>query len=121
MCETQCEKPHDMRELSPNEYKVIRYIAAGFPRKSIAQEMHISHRTIEQYTYNIRLKWNARDMAHAVAKGLAFRFFRFDDLHLNGHEAKQTADALTSAVHSSPVNPLSAGISARETSGASLP
>lgn len=50
--------PH--MELSKSEYRIAEYVARGFSEKEIASKLFISPKTVNNHTYNIRKKWNAR-------------------------------------------------------------
>jgi DNA-binding CsgD family transcriptional regulator len=65
--------------LSPREAKVCGLVAAAHPTKAVADELHISPRTVENYRARIMKKLNLHsvvEMTHwALAHGLARNLF----------------------------------------------
>lgn len=47
-------------ELSKQEYRVAELLTRGKSEKEIASRLFISPKTVNNHTYNIRKKWNAR-------------------------------------------------------------
>lgn len=47
-------------KLSKQEYKVAELLTRGKSEKQIASDLFISPKTVNNHTYNIRKKWNAR-------------------------------------------------------------
>ncbi len=54
--------------LSPQEVIVLGYVAEGRPSKEIAQQVHVSLRTIDTYLARIFKKLDARNRTEAVAR-----------------------------------------------------
>ena len=57
--------------LTPREREVVALIAGGMSAKGIAREMNLSHRTVERHIENIRIKMQARNTAHLIARAFA--------------------------------------------------
>ena len=60
-------------ELTKQEYTVAELLTRGKSEKEIASELFISPKTVNNHTYNIRKKWNARcavDIARTFILGL---------------------------------------------------
>lgn len=60
------EKP-SLSSLTSTEHKVLRLIALGKTSKDIAEEMHVSFRTVETHRYNISTKLNLHG-SHSLVK-----------------------------------------------------
>ena len=54
--------------LSSREQEVLEGIAAGLSAKQVARMLIISPRTVERHIENIRVKMQARNTAHLIAR-----------------------------------------------------
>ncbi len=61
--------------LTKREIEVLRYVARGLPRQEIADEMHISIKTLDNHISRIKVKIGIRDRVelarYAISEGLA--------------------------------------------------
>lgn len=64
--------------MSPQELVVLGYVAEGMPSKEIAQQVHVSHRTIDTYLARIFKKLGARNRIEAVARAQRDRLLTTD-------------------------------------------
>jgi two-component system nitrate/nitrite response regulator NarL len=64
--------------LSPQEVIVLGYVAAGMPSKEIAQQVHVSLRTIDTYLARIFRKLDAHNRTEAVARARREGFLSAD-------------------------------------------
>ena len=71
----QPEIPPELAELSPREKQVLQLIANGANNKEIAQELHISQRTVKNHVTNILSRLNLRDRTQAALFASQFRDF----------------------------------------------
>ena len=55
-----------MQSLSPRELSVLRYLAAGFGNKRIADELSLSDRTVSTYKARLQQKLNAGSLAELL-------------------------------------------------------
>ncbi len=58
-------------QLTEQELKVLNFIAQGLSNKEIAQRLYTNEKRIKNITANILLKLEAKNRAHAVAKGIS--------------------------------------------------
>lgn len=65
-------------QLTKRELQILELTAHGLSAKEIAQIIHIAPRTVEGYINTIRIKLQARNRAHMVAKALAARLIVLD-------------------------------------------
>jgi len=66
----QLSTPVLPEQLSAKEVQVLRYIAAGFSNKEIAEAVHLSEGTVKNNISTMLLKLSARDRTQAVIKAL---------------------------------------------------
>lgn len=59
-----------VKDLSPQELRVLYHAAMGRSDKEIALEMELSPFTVASYWRSVRVKLNAQDRTHAVAVGI---------------------------------------------------
>jgi LuxR family transcriptional regulator of spore coat protein len=57
--------------LSAREQEVLEGIAAGLSAKQVARALIISPRTVERHIENIRVKMQARNTAHLIARAFS--------------------------------------------------
>jgi DNA-binding NarL/FixJ family response regulator len=57
--------------LTPRELEILKWIALGKTNSDIGRELHLAHKTIERVVANVTRKLEAKNRAHAVAKGIA--------------------------------------------------
>lgn len=57
--------------LTCREYQVLELVAQGYSAKEVAQRIDIAPRTVERHIDNVRLKLQARNRTHMVAKAIA--------------------------------------------------
>src|SRR3546814_4562202 len=57
--------------LTCREYQILELVAQGFSAKEVAQRIDIAPRTVERHIDNVRLKLQARNRTHMVAKAIA--------------------------------------------------
>jgi DNA-binding NarL/FixJ family response regulator len=57
--------------LSSREQQVLEGIAAGLSAKQLARQLIISPRTVERHIENIRIKMQARNTAHLIARAFS--------------------------------------------------
>jgi len=60
--------------LSPRELEILQLLCEGHVSKEVAQQLHISHKTVENHRYNIYRKCNVDNIAllvrHAIQNGM---------------------------------------------------
>ena len=61
---------HSDLQLTNRELQILELIAHGFSAKEVAQTIDIAPRTVEGHIDTIRLKMQARNRAHMVAKAV---------------------------------------------------
>lgn len=54
--------------LSERELQILRFVANGFPASYIAQQVHLSHRTVEDHLASIKYKLNCRSKPELIRK-----------------------------------------------------
>ncbi len=59
------------RRLTQREQQCLQFTAQGYSAKSIAQELGISNRTVEEYLTNIKMKFNVRTKQALLRKVLS--------------------------------------------------
>ncbi|MCJ8158048.1 helix-turn-helix transcriptional regulator [Sphingomonas sp. LaA6.9] len=57
--------------LTCREYQILELVAQGYSAKEVAQRIDIAPRTVERHIDNVRLKLQARNRTHMVAKAIA--------------------------------------------------
>ena len=57
-------------ELTPREREVIALLAHGYSNRAIAQELFLSHRTVEHHVRSIRMKLDCRSRTDAVRRAI---------------------------------------------------
>jgi DNA-binding CsgD family transcriptional regulator len=57
--------------LTPKEQDILDLLAQGYSAKEIAAKMSMSHRTVEHRIESVKTKLGAKNVAHAVAIGIA--------------------------------------------------
>lgn len=66
---------HDQNDgasgLTCREYQILELVAQGYSAKEVAQRIDIAPRTVERHIDNVRLKLQARNRTHMVAKAIA--------------------------------------------------
>ena len=55
-----------LAELGPRETEILRLLASAWDDEAIAEELHLSLKTVRNYHYQIRAKLGARTDAHLV-------------------------------------------------------
>lgn len=60
------DKPGGIKDLSMREVEIIKYIKQGLLSKEIADELHISTKTVEVHRHNILKKLNLRNVAALI-------------------------------------------------------
>ncbi|WP_022681634.1 helix-turn-helix domain-containing protein [Sphingobium bisphenolivorans] len=75
-------------QITQRELQILELIAYGFSAKEVAQAISIAPRTVEGHIDTIRLKLQARNRAHMVAKAVACGL-----VVLDGEEEAAAADA----------------------------
>ena len=83
---------YDDLHLTHRELQILELIAQGYSAKEVAQAINIAPRTVEGHIDTIRLKLQARNRAHMVAKAVAARMVVVD---ARPARAPQTLDAQT--------------------------
>ena len=66
--------------LSPQEKRCLAFSAHGYTTRRIAEELHISDRTVELYFSQLRAKLNVANRQEAVAKAIAERIIQRGEL-----------------------------------------
>ena len=59
-------KRSPLDELGPREVEVLQLVASGMATEAIAEALHLSPKTIQNYHYGIKAKLRARNDAHLV-------------------------------------------------------
>ena len=62
--------PERLRPLSPRETDVLTFLAMGYNRSQSAELLHISEHTLRAYVESARLKLDATNTIHAVARAV---------------------------------------------------
>jgi DNA-binding CsgD family transcriptional regulator len=57
-----------LEALTRREIEVIKFLAQGYPAKYIAEQLHISHRTVENYIATIKSKLNCDSKSSLIEK-----------------------------------------------------
>lgn len=60
-------------DFSEKERQILRYLAAGFSNKEIAQAIHLANGTVKNHISNLLSKLDCRDRTQAVLKALQWR------------------------------------------------
>ena len=68
------------QQLTPRELLVLTLVAAGFSDRKIAETLHISIRTVNNYVLDIRAKLNANSRTHATVKALKKGLLSFEEI-----------------------------------------
>lgn len=66
-------------QLTHRELQILQLIAHGYSAKEVAQQISIAPRTVEGHIDTIRLKLQARNRAHMVAKAMAAQLVAMDN------------------------------------------
>ncbi len=53
-------------DLAPREVEILRLVASGMATETIAEALHLSPKTVQNYHYGIKAKLGARNDAHLV-------------------------------------------------------
>lgn len=64
--------------LTCREYQILELVAQGYSAKEVAQRIDIAPRTVERHIDNVRLKLQARNRTHMVAKAIAANLLTAD-------------------------------------------
>lgn len=59
-------KDSPLDDLAPREVEILRLVASGMATETIAEALHLSPKTVQNYHYNIKAKLGARNDAHLV-------------------------------------------------------
>lgn len=71
--EIEVTPPAELDQLSEAELQILRFIAAGFSNKDIADCMSLAEGTIKNYISRILEKTHSRDRTQAVVKALTWK------------------------------------------------
>ncbi|ACK86197.1 response regulator [Methylorubrum extorquens] len=55
-----------LNDLAPREVEILRLVASGLATETIAEALHLSPKTVQNYHYGIKAKLGARNDAHLV-------------------------------------------------------
>lgn len=73
-------KTSPLDDLAPREVEILRLVASGMATETIAEALHLSPKTVQNYHYGIKAKLGARNDAHlvwlAISAGLLGAGFR---------------------------------------------
>ncbi|NER96201.1 MAG: response regulator transcription factor, partial [Symploca sp. SIO1B1] len=58
--------PPGWEELTPREQEILQLIATGASNREIAQELHITEKTVKNHVTNILSRLNLRDRTQAA-------------------------------------------------------
>ncbi|WOK35309.1 helix-turn-helix transcriptional regulator [Sphingomonas sp. C3-2] len=75
--------------LTGREYQILELVAQGYSAKEVAQRIDIAPRTVERHIDNVRLKLQARNRTHMVAKAIAAQI-----LSIEGRRIPEIAAAI---------------------------
>ncbi len=56
-----------LEKLTPREKEIIRLLVKGYSNNRIAQELYISHHTVESHRKNIRIKLNVKNTSELIS------------------------------------------------------
>ena len=75
-------KNSPLDDLAPREVEILRLVASGMATEAIAEALHLSPKTVQNYHYSIKAKLGARNDAHlvwlAVSAGVLVTSFRVE-------------------------------------------
>lgn len=75
-------KSSPLNDLAPREVEILRLVASGMATETIAEALHLSPKTVQNYHYSIKAKLGARNDAHlvwlAVSAGVLGTSFRVE-------------------------------------------
>ncbi|ACS40515.1 response regulator [Methylorubrum extorquens] len=75
-------KNSPLDDLAPREVEILRLVASGMATEAIAEALHLSPKTVQNYHYGIKAKLGARNDAHlvwlAASAGVLGAGFRFE-------------------------------------------
>lgn len=66
-------------QLSPREREVLKLIAEGYTNKAMAEEMHVSIKTIEKHRASVMTKLNVQDLAGLIRVAIKYGLISLDD------------------------------------------
>ncbi len=69
--------------LTPRELEVLEFLSEGLKTKEIAAELYISLHTVQSHVKNLKVKLEAKSMAHLVTQAFRLGLLNVDSQVLN--------------------------------------